>query len=209
METKQYLKILKDEMHSVVFATTDKYGLPVTRVIDIMLIDDNSLYFITAKGKNFYSQLIDNKFVALSGMTDGKDSMSKKAISIRGSVECIGKNKLDEVFKENPYMAEIYPQKESRIVLEVFRFYEGEGEFFNLSAKPIIRESFYLGKYVQKNKQGLYYITNKCVGCKRCVSKCPQNCIDISCIPFKIKQKNCLNCGNCKEVCYFSAIKKR
>lgn len=209
MKTKEYLKILKDEIHSVVFATTDKNGMPVTRVIDIMLADDNSLYFITAKGKAFYDQLIDNKFAALSGMTGGEGTMSKKAVSIRGKVECIGKNKLDEVFKENPYMAEIYPQKESRTALEVFRLYDGEGEFFDLSTKPIIRENFYLGRNKSENKQGLYYITNKCTGCSKCVSKCPQNCIDISSIPFSIVQKNCLHCGNCKEVCLFGAVNKR
>ena len=29
----------------------------MTRVIDIMLTDEDSLYFITAKGKDFYRQL--------------------------------------------------------------------------------------------------------------------------------------------------------
>lgn len=48
METKDYLRILKDEIHSTVMATIDEKGRPVTRVIDIMLTDENSLYFITA-----------------------------------------------------------------------------------------------------------------------------------------------------------------
>lgn len=209
MNTKEYLKVLKDEIHSVVFATTDREGMPFTRVIDIMLTDENSLYFITARGKEFYCQLMENKFAALSGMTGGKGSMSKKAVSVRGRVECIGKNRLDDVFNENPYMAEIYPQEESRTALEVFRLYEGEGEFFDLSAKPVIRESFYLGNCRQKNKQGLYHITDKCTGCKKCVLMCPQNCIDIRSIPFVIVQKNCLHCGNCKEICSFDAVEKR
>lgn len=78
--------------------------------------------------------------------------MSKKAVSIRGKVECVGKNKLNDVFRENPYMAEIYPQEESRTALEVFRLYEGKGEFFDLSAKPIVMESFYLRKYKSEDK---------------------------------------------------------
>lgn len=46
METKDYLKILKEEIHSTVIATVDREGLPVARVIDIMLVDDNStIYF--------------------------------------------------------------------------------------------------------------------------------------------------------------------
>ena len=57
METKDYLRILKEEIHSTVIATVDKEGKPVTRVIDIMLADEDSLYFITAKGKAFYPSL--------------------------------------------------------------------------------------------------------------------------------------------------------
>lgn len=57
METKDYLRILKEEIHSTVIATIDGEGRPVTRVIDIMLTDEESLYFITAKGKAFYAQL--------------------------------------------------------------------------------------------------------------------------------------------------------
>lgn len=48
METKDYLRILEEEIHSTVIATVDKEGKPVTRVIDIMLADEDSLYFITA-----------------------------------------------------------------------------------------------------------------------------------------------------------------
>lgn len=40
-------------IHSTVVATVDAEGHPVTRVIDMMLHDDNRLYFLTAKGKVF------------------------------------------------------------------------------------------------------------------------------------------------------------
>lgn len=33
-------------------------------MIDIMLTDENSLYFITAKGKAFYAQLMENPYMA-------------------------------------------------------------------------------------------------------------------------------------------------
>lgn len=209
METREYLQILKNEIHSTVFATVDKEGLPVARVIDIMLVDDSSLYFITAKGKVFYEQLMDKKFVAISGMTGGEGSLNKKAISIRGKVENIGQEKLDDVFTENPYMAEIYPEKESRMALEVFRLYEGQGEFFDLSAKPIKRESFYLGnvKEPEKKKSG-YFITERCHGCRICYSKCPQKCINMTERPYVIIQENCLHCGNCISSCPFGAIDK-
>ena len=37
--------------------------------------------------------------------------MNKKAVSIRGKAVNIGSEKLKEVFEQNPYMAEIYPQE--------------------------------------------------------------------------------------------------
>ncbi len=43
METRDYLRILREEIHSTVIATVDENGRPVTRVIDIMLTDENSL----------------------------------------------------------------------------------------------------------------------------------------------------------------------
>lgn len=90
MKTEDYLRILKEEIHSAVFATTDGKGLPVTRVIDIMLVDRDSLYFITAKGKEFYRQLMDTGYVAVSGMTAGAGSMEKKAVSVQGKVRNTG-----------------------------------------------------------------------------------------------------------------------
>ena len=55
-------------------------------------------YFITAKGKAFYEQLMHKGDVAISGMTGGKGSMEKKAISIRGKVKNIGQELLDKAF---------------------------------------------------------------------------------------------------------------
>lgn len=37
MKTPPYLKMLAEEIHSVVIATVDANGLPSTRVIDLML----------------------------------------------------------------------------------------------------------------------------------------------------------------------------
>ncbi len=213
METKDYLKVIHEEIHSTVVATVDDEGHPVTRVIDMMLHDANNLYFLTAKGKAFYDQLMQQKFIAVSGMTGGEGSMSKKAVSVRGKVRNIGKQKLDEIFEKNPYMAEIYPEKESRMALEVFQIYEGEGEYFDLSTKPITRGSFFLGENdtlqgKDKLVKGTYYITDQCRGCKLCYAKCPQKCIDITKQPCVIEAEHCLHCGNCMEVCPHGAVKR-
>lgn len=206
MESKDYLKILKNEIHSVVVATIDDKGLPQTRVIDIMLVDDNSIYFITAKGKEFYHQLMKQKYVSISGMSGGEGSLDKKAISLRGKVKNMGQNLLEKVFEENSYMKEIYPQIESRSTLEVFKLYEGQGEFFDLSTKPINRASFVIGNSLMEDYG--YIINNKCKACGLCVPKCPTNCIKAG-EKYKIIKNNCLHCGNCYEVCPYGAINKK
>ena len=53
----KYLKTLVEDIHTVVFASSDADGHPVTCAIDLMLCDKNSLYFLTAKGKAFYERL--------------------------------------------------------------------------------------------------------------------------------------------------------
>ena len=54
-----------------------------------------------------------------------------------------------------------------------------------------------------------YFITNACIGCKLCYSKCPQKCIDISVKPVVIAQTHCLHCGNCFEICPARAVIKQ
>ena len=67
METKDYLSYIVNKIHRTIVATVDDEGLPVTAAIDMMDNDDQSLYFLTAKGKNFYDRLIKRGFLALTG----------------------------------------------------------------------------------------------------------------------------------------------
>lgn len=104
-------------------------------------------------------------------------------------------------------MEEIYPGEKSRAVLRVFQIYQGEGEFFDLSAKPIFRESFSFGG--SEKKISGYFAGSACIGCKLCFSVCPQKCIDIAAKPVVISQSNCLHCGRCAEICPVGAVEKR
>ncbi len=206
MELNDIFKIVRDEIHNVVIATVNEFGLPEARVIDIMLYDSDGIYFITAKGKRFYDSLTDKKYIALSGFK-GKDTMSSTAISISGNVKELGNNLLDRVFEENPYMAEIYPNEESRNALTVFKLYRGSVEYFDLSKKPIERYSFVFGQ--EKSEQHGYFINNNCISCGACINICPQSCIDICNGKAEIRQENCLHCGNCQRVCTVGAVERR
>ena len=205
MTTKEYFDYIVEQIHSTVVATVDEDGLPVTCVIDMMYADDNGLYFLTAKGKNFYQRLKDKGYLALSGKK-GEDTMSCTAISVSGKVRELGSDMLPLLFEKNPYMFEIYPTEESRKVLTVFQIYEGSGEWFDLSKKPIERDSFTFGG--AEIRASGYFVTDDCIRCGSCLTDCPQSCIDLT-DKAVIRQENCLHCGNCAAICPVGAVVKR
>ncbi len=204
--TEKYLRFLVDEIHTTVVATVDDEGLPVTVAIDMMDSDGNSLYFLTAKGKSFYDRLKKRQFVALTALK-GEDTMSSVAVSIRGKVWELGNDLIPDLFEKNPYMKTIYPTSESMQALTVFQIYDGTGEWFDLSKKPIERASFTFGGAETKVKG--YFINDACIGCGNCASVCPQKCIITDEIPFVIEQDHCLHCGNCMAVCPAKAVVRR
>ena len=103
MTKQDYLKLLVEGIHSTTIATIGADGHPQTRVIDMMLYDKQGVYFLTARGKAFYTQLMAQGYIALSATRE------KVSISLRGKIKNIGNEKLDEIFKKNTYMQSIYP----------------------------------------------------------------------------------------------------
>lgn len=174
MEAKDYLSYIVREIHTTIVATVDDEGLPVTAAIDMMDSDENSLHFLTAKGKGFYDRLVRRGFLALTAIK-GETTMSSVAVSVRGNVRELGYERIPELFRKNPYMHEIYPTEESMRALTVFQIYKGIGEWFDLSKKPIERASFTFGG-AEKKHDG-YFITDACIGCASCAEVCPQKCI--------------------------------
>lgn len=94
MTKQDYLKLLVESIHSTTIATIGADSHPQTRVIDMMLWDEQGVYFLTAKGKAFYAQLMEQGFIALSATKD------KISISLRGKIRNIGSEKLDEIFEK-------------------------------------------------------------------------------------------------------------
>ena len=206
MITRDYLEYIVREIHTTIVATVDDKGLPVTAAIDMMDCDENGLYFLTAKGKSFYDRLVKRGFLSLTAIK-GEDTMSSVAVTVRGKVKELGYDRIPELFEKNPYMHEIYPTEESMHALTVFQIYEGSGEWFDLTKKPIERDSFTFGGAEQKPEG--YFITDACIGCQSCVAVCPQQCINTDSVPLVINQAHCLHCGNCMTACPVGAVEKR
>ena len=196
MNAQECLHILR-EIKDVSFATVDEKGFPQVRIIDVMLIENNKLYFCSARGKDFYKQLKINNHVALCAMTK-----NYQMIRYSGKAQRLDNQKywIDRIFKENPSMNHVYPN-ESRYILEAFCIEKGQLEYFDLSQEPIEREYFSINHEVKRKG---YMITDQCIQCGRCEKLCPQQCIH----DYKIKPNHCLHCGLCYEECPVQAIKE-
>ena len=145
MNVQRCLDILR-EIKDVAFATVDENGFPQIRIIDVMIVENEKLYFCTARGKDFYHQIIINGQVAITGM-----NKEFQMVRLNGKAEKLEENKkwMDRIFEENPSMNAVYPD-ESRYVLEAFCIEKGDVEFFDLGKEPIVRESFTLGNTMAK-----------------------------------------------------------
>ena len=193
---KNALKLLR-EIKSVTFATINDKE-PSARIIDVMFVEEDGLYFLTARGKSFYRQLKANPYVAICGMNE-------RYVSVRlvGDIQfCEDQHIVDKIFELNPMMNDLYPG-EKRYVLEGMHLYKGKGEIFDLSIEPPKRQRFSFG-YVIASPCG-YTITSGCTACGICQETCPVNVITEGEI-YQIDREHCLECGSCWEICPENAV---
>ena len=200
------LRFLRD-VCDVAFATVDEEGLPAVRVIDVMMVDEGRLYFVAARGKAFYAQVMRTRYVAIVGQAP-----DFRTCRLRGPVEhpddpAEQRRLVDRVFELNPSMEQLYPG-EARYVLEAFYLEQGQGEYFDLGRYPLFRASFSLGDTAVE-RDG-FEVAGSCTGCGACVEACPQSCIALrsdGCA--RIAQEGCLRCGLCREACPAGAVVPR
>ena len=149
------------------------------------------------RSKAFYRQLIEQKFVAITG------EKGRRAVSLRGHVRVADPALLDVMFEENPYMKDIYPG-DTRRALEAFEIYQASGEYFDLTQTPVLREPIAIGAGESATGR-CYRITAGCTACGRCMPVCPQRCIEPG-RPYRIAPEHCLHCGACAAVCPAGAV---
>ena len=85
MKVNDYLNELR-KIKDVAMATVDSDGYPQIRIIDVMAVENNNLYFLTARGKNFYQELLDKNFVSLV-------ALDYASIRLKGKVKKVSNQK--------------------------------------------------------------------------------------------------------------------
>ena len=185
------------------FATVDEDGAPQVRNISAIHFEGTDIYFLTARGKYFASQLKRDGRVQILGYTKYKETirLSGRAVEVPENEQ---KKWRDVLYQEQPYLENVYPGETKKIdTMFVIRDYTIE--YFCLSTRPITREYFAVGSEQVKPKG--YVITENCIGCGTCQGVCPQNVITEG-SPFVIDAHHCLQCGNCAEDCPVQAIQR-
>lgn len=184
------------------FATVDGTGAPQIRCVSAIHYEADSLYFFTARGKAFCDELLSDGRVQVLAYTRFKEMirLSGRAVPAQAQEE-----KINTIFSEQPYLANVYPG-ETRSIGNIFELKNFTIEYFNLGVNPIFREVYAVGQ-AEAPKKG-YRITDACIGCGTCLEHCPQGCI----VPgekYTIQPEHCLHCGACYEHCPAKAVGKQ
>ena len=184
------------KIKSASFATLDG-GVPQSRVIDVMLIENDAIYFLTARGKAFYRQITENPNIAVSAM-----DAQFRAVRIVGKARKADPDYVNTIFAHNPSMNDVYPG-DTRDILCAFCIPRGVGEILDLSKTPPKRSRFAFGgaKVVQSG----YRITQRCIACGECMPECPESAISSGSI-YEIDPQLCIECGRCAAYCAADAI---
>ncbi len=204
MDSQTCLKKL-EYVGVLAFATVDKNGAPQIRNISAIHYEPDRMIFFTAKGKDFCEELLTDGRVQALGYTKYKEMirLSARAVPVAEDEQ---EFRIDQIFAEQPYLKNVYPDETRRLAGIVFEIRDAVIEYFNLGVNPIFRETYTVGKGISEQRG--YYIDEGCISCGKCLKNCPQKCIERG-TPYTINQNHCLHCGNCRAVCPVGAVKKR
>lgn len=129
---KKAFEFLK-ENRAVAFATVEG-GKPKIRVFEIMKQQENTLYFVTAPGKEVYKQLQENPNVEILAMK------GNVFVRIAGQVVFdVDDTTAREIYAANPVLPRLY---KTYTDLVYFRLPVATLDYYDLTPTPPLREHY-------------------------------------------------------------------
>lgn len=211
VEYVEYLMRMVREMRHVAAATLDDAGLPAMHIVELVGADAEGLYFAVDRASALYAQLVAGKSIAIEGMGGSSVSYSAAA-SLRGRVEDLGTAAAATSVGQTGLAANADGGAGDAVTL--FRLYQAVGAWRERGCEDAYGASAFVRTPIRFGDDRVragatrraYVITDECDGCRACVSKCPEGCIDVSSVPAVIDQNRCTRCGNCEMACFQEAI---
>jgi uncharacterized pyridoxamine 5'-phosphate oxidase family protein/NAD-dependent dihydropyrimidine dehydrogenase PreA subunit len=190
----EYLQFLR-QLKSVALSTIDGEH-PAVRIADLLLVEEDRLYFLVPRENALYRQLKDHPYLSIVGMDP-----SYKTVRVTGPIEFVDRTWIEKMYRANPLMQELSRGEQSER-LEAYCMPRGVGELFDLSAATPLIERFGFGGPAPVPRG--FVISNECTGCGICLKLCPLHCI-VEGNPYVIED-HCIECGRCFEHCPVNAI---
>lgn len=190
------------ELKSVVFSSVRK-GRPTSRIVDVMVQDDEGLIFTTCTIKPFYKDIMETPFISITGITP-----DYVQIRLDGELREVDQSEKKKIYDQNPEFEKLFPDSDNMNHYKVFRIFKGKGELFDLSGKEVKmqRERFAFGG----ESVGLagVTVTEDCTSCGACEEVCPFNAVSMNdeLGRYAVVRKFCDECGCCVAVCPADAI---
>lgn|SRR5699024_3689470 len=131
MQVEDILSILQNDIKAAVFSSVDAEGKPHARYINVGVANEQGIFFMTSPKTNFYKQLQGNQNVAITALK--QDDYLIQVIRIEGKVKEIGREGLEEVLKDNPFIKHVYPNESDVAAVQVFQMYEADGFYQSLT----------------------------------------------------------------------------
>ncbi|MDO5078824.1 pyridoxamine 5'-phosphate oxidase family protein [Streptococcus minor] len=129
MEIKEIMHLL-EEMKVGVFATVDSDGNPHARHAHIIAANEDGIFFMTGPDTHFYGQLMRDKRIALTAMSE--EAYLIQVVRIEGVARPVENAYLKKIFEGDPYYEHIYQDADSNS-MQVFQIYDGRGFYHSLT----------------------------------------------------------------------------
>lgn len=198
--THHCLQLLQKWKPPLVVVTVNVLGRLVSYDQDCLVFDGDTVCLPVKVGDPLYGDLVLRMYAEIASSFHSE--YLKKQIILRGTFARMSADDIDALSARESLTL---PEN-----MTLFRMNDGVGELIDLSGDTITCDSFPLGQSASSGQWHSYKtgfaITSSCVGCGKCLSVCPQDCISERRTPFEILREHCTNCWECYRICPHGAI---
>ncbi|MCF0117022.1 MAG: hypothetical protein HUJ61_03110 [Bacilli bacterium] len=192
MIAEEFIQYIRDTKS--VSCTSVANGQTINTVLDVAYAENYKIYFLINRDSSFYHALLEYQNISIN------INQGSKGATLCGRIKEIDHSFLKTILANNKVLGKEYKGKASES-LAIMQVYSWNGTYFSLNSSGIYeRQDFFHDREDKEWNYGFFQIKHdKCNQCGRCLSDCPQRCIDMD--KVVIWANNCVRCGSCYFGC--------